>query len=445
MEFSRVLSRGEGLYHDPNISPYLHAAYPPVFPILEDWLSKGLPGTWFPGRLLAFSGYLGCALALLVWGWSKGPIAPAAGLAVLFLLSPTWAAWGTMVRVDCFVTAIVFISFLLLKKADRLKLENWKKLFLLITAGFLTALAVFCKQPAITLVIAFGLTCLLEKKWKDFLWFGAAFGIPSLSLVFYLQDRSQGFFWKQTVLWVSNYGFQPDLLVYYLKNSFMPECGWLLAGVILTFLFKKTSLFTELQTLMALLTVLGLAHKASAENYYMGFILFGLFFIGEGWLGWEKGVPRDLEGKLRKEDESPIRISLYTGFLFPMILIAGLISFNLGPWPRVPSAYETQSKEEVLTLYRQPGEYLALDLDLLVMAGKRILVQPAEYTGLVEKGLWSSAPLVRDIRAKKFATIELYDIPRQYLLPNEVTDEINLSYRVFLTKFGRKWYIPKKD
>jgi hypothetical protein len=100
-------------------------------------------------------------------------------------------------------------------------------------------------------------------------------------------------------------------------------------------------------------------------------------------------------------------------------------------------------KAQILPLYEREGECLSLDLDLPLTAGKKIWIQPVEYTALVSKGIWSPEPLVRDIHAGKFSLIELYDIPQQYLLPPAVVDEIERSYRLWGKAFGRKWYIRR--
>ena len=97
-----------------------------------------------------------------------------------------------------------------------------------------------------------------------------------------------------------------------------------------------------------------------------------------------------------------------------------------------------------IEIYAQPGEHLALDLDLPLMAGKRLWVQPAEYTAMVDQGIWSAEPLLKEIRTKKYSTIELYDIPRQYLLPDQVVEEIMRNYHMGIRKYGRLWMVPNR-
>jgi hypothetical protein len=203
-----------------------------------------------------------------------------------------------------------------------------------------------------------------------------------------------------------------------------------LAGVIATFFLKKTSTLSKCQTALSCLWVLGLGREASAENYYLEFSLFGLYFLGEGWLG---------EGSRSSKTSSFISL----GSLWHWAVFAGVFSLMLLAWPQAPNFSVERMKSDVLPLYQQPGECLSLDVDLPVMAGKRVWIQPLEYTHMVEKGAWSVAPLLEDIRGKKFASVELYDIPRQYLLPQTAVDEIEKNYKVVFRAYGRKWYRPK--
>lgn len=113
-----------------------------------------------------------------------------------------------------------------------------------------------------------------------------------------------------------------------------------------------------------------------------------------------------------------------------------------GKSPDVPSADEISMKSEAAQIYKGLGEHLALDSDLLLMAGKRIWIQPFEYFAMVKRGHWKMDPLLNDIRTKKYSTIEIYDMPGQYLLPQPIVDEIGKNYHVVIRRFGRLWLFP---
>ncbi len=51
----------------PN-GPYLHSAYPPLFPFLQGLVHFFVPGTWLPGRRLALLGFWGCGVFIIRLG-----------------------------------------------------------------------------------------------------------------------------------------------------------------------------------------------------------------------------------------------------------------------------------------------------------------------------------------------------------------------------------------
>ncbi len=157
-------------------------------------------------------------------------------------------------------------------------------------------MALLCKQnTAILGALAYGLYVPIWKKVEKVYCF-RDYGPCSFFLVFlWFQISSHGYYFKETVLWLS-YGYQPELLIYYLKNSFVPECGWLLAGLILMWVKKPASLFPRCMMVFVFLALLGLGQMASAENYYLEFILYGLFLWGK--LGWKRNPDRQ-KGEVR--------------------------------------------------------------------------------------------------------------------------------------------------
>ncbi len=427
VEYARLLFEGT-LYQDPSQGPFIHPTYPPLFLLLQKIVQMILPGPWLPGRFLAFLGYGGCGVLLLLWGWRHWDKKAATALALLFLLSPTWAAWGTMVRADTMAIFLEFGAFLLLthvETSSRIKNGGEK---ILVLAGLITAVAILCKQNAAILLLAYGLCCVIQREMRRLLIFTASTVMPVLLVFWYFQASSHGFFLKEIGPWLA-YGYEPEILFNFLKNNFVPENGWLLAGVAASWAIRETSLLSRCQMLGVTLTLLELGRKTGAENYYLEFVLYGFFFLGEAWL--------KPTGK-----KTGIRWFLSKGWL-AVLLLVGFACFNQRPWPSLPSREEMAMKQKAAEIYSRPGEHLALDPDLPLMAGKHLWLQPAEYTALVTKGYITPEPLIDDIRAGKFSTIELYDIPRQYLLPQAVVDEVSRSYQVSLRAFGRVWYVPR--
>jgi hypothetical protein len=222
-------------------------------------------------------------------------------------------------------------------------------------------------------------------------------------------------------------GFHWDYLWAFLKGPFLPEGGWLLIGVILTLAFRKIPMLLACQAVISIFAISSLARESAAENYYMEFLIYGLLTMGEGFFN------------------SAPRFSWGRSLPAPAILLLGLALLAIQPLPRIPLREEMADKASVLSIYKGPGEDLAIDEDLPYMAGKRVWYQASGIMPLVENGLWNDAPLVKDVENRKFATIEMYDLPNQYLIPENVAEAVLKNYKPVLKKFGRVWYLPAQD
>jgi len=426
VERALILLRGDSLYLDISKGgPFLYTAYPPLFYWLEAPLIKLCSNLWFPGRFLAFVGYLGCGFLMMGWGWKRWGAVPALLLGSLFLCFPSWARWGTMVRPDTLYLFVNFVAFLLLYRFT----ENSKMKWLLFAAGILNGSALLLKQSAYSLVGTYGIYSLAKKRWKDFAIFFLTAMAVVLPVCVFENNQSHGLFYDHTVRWL-NTGYQWKTLWYWLSNDFLREVGCLALLVLIVCFFKKTSLLLSVQILISIFNLMSLGRGGGAENYWLEFVLYGMFFVGECYFFSD----------FRPWVSEKIRAGF--SWVFILLMLAGLLMNFRGQWPDLPTNDSVLTKKEALTIYTLPGEHLALDSDLPLMAGKKIWIQPYEYTAMVHQGFWAEEPLLQEIRSKKFATIELYDIPEQYLLPPTVVREIQKDYHVGIRKFGRVWYLP---
>lgn len=437
VDFARILFQGQSLYHDPSVEPYLYPAYPPLFPWIQSIAMGFITDPWLPGRCLAFGGYIGCGCLLFFWGKSRWGFWLSLLLSSLFCLFPTWALWGTMDRCDAFYLFLYFSAFMLLYQ-DSLQTDfgaaaDKKQWGRIACAGLLTALALLTKQNGIELWLVYGLYCFLKKSFNHCFYFFLFSFLPVAVVFGFEQWQSDGFFLKEIFLWL-NTGLSWDNFWDYILRGFLREGGILAALVSWLFVTKRLNSLLRIQVLISLLSLFSLTRAMSAENYFMEFFLFGIFLVGEGLAatGRETGL-KSIE---------MTKTSWRSGAYFA-ILIVLFACLNYMRWPNLPPASVINMKYDcAYEIYNLPGEHLALDLDLPLMVGKKIWIQPAEYTAMVQKGVWSPVPLLRDIREKKFATIELYDIPRQYLFPQLVVDEINRDYHPISKKYGRVWLGP---
>jgi hypothetical protein len=425
LEFGRIIASGQSLYPDIRQGgPYLHCSYPPLFPYLESQFLKSSPNIWLSGRLLAWMGYFGCGVLIAFAGWKRwGHNAWPVLLPCLLWISPTWETWGTMVRMDTLLLFVNFSAFLiLLWNAEQA--EGNTKRFIWLMGGLLNAAAIMMKPTALTLTLAMVFWALRKRRPKDLVWFiSGALGPVLISLAI-LQWQTGGMYWIQTIRWAA-LGFSPQRFFHFILHGFLKEAGWLVALVLLR--FKKLPTLLKFQLALSFLSLWTLCRDGSAENYYMEFILYGLFAAGEGWASQEKKSPEY--------------------FWLPcaggLLVLTGAVLLSLAPGPSVPSVDEIKMKESVSSIYQKGQYHLALDNDLVVMAGKPIWYQPSGIISILQAGAWDPAPLLRDIQNHKFTTIEFYDLPHQYLYAPVVEQAVLQNYRTGWKAYGRVWYVPK--
>jgi len=425
VEFGKNILRGETIYPDVTQGgPFLMCSYPPLFPFLESILMRWIPGIWYPGRCLAFLGYLGCGL-LLGWVlWKRsGSWRWSALTASVFFLFPTWILWGTMARMDAFLHFINFAAFVILWQgaASKAPAGGNRYLWPFAAAGGLNALAIIMKPTAATLALSFGLYALLTRLKKPAFVFYVFLLVPLGLWVALIQWKTQGLYWSHTMKWTAA-NFDWPRLTHFLTRSFLPEAGWLLALIAAALWLGKVDLLLKCRLLMACFSLLSLSREFGAENYYMEFLLYGLLAAGEGLSSWDG----------RKNWPVPA-----------FALLLGFYCLSRFSPPILPSAAEMEMKARMTQLYRTGERHLALDMDLPLMAGQKIWYQPTGVMAMYHSGRWNPEPLLRDIREKKFSTVELYDIPEQYLYPPEAVAEIWKNYRVIIRQYGRIWLVPK--
>ena len=427
LEFGRLVAAGQSLYPDIRQGgPYIHCSYPPLFPYLESQFLKLSPNPWLSGRLLAWIGYLGCGVLIAFAGWKRWRLNVWIFLLPLLLwIGPTWATWGSMVRMDTLLLFVNFSSFLiLLWNAERA--EGNTKHFIWSVGGLLNATALLMKPTALTVTLAMVFWLLWKRRPKDLILFLLGALGPVTIFFAVAQWQTGGMYWIDTIRWAA-LGFSPERLFYFMLHGFLKEAGWLFVLVLLTAAFKKIHPLLKFQLLFSFLSLWTLCRDGSAENYYMEFILYGLFAVGEGL------------ARNEKKGENPFWLPYAGGLL----VLTGTIVLSLAHGPSVPSNDEIKMKESVSSIYQKGQYHLALDNDLMVMADKPIWYQPSGIISILQAGAWDPAPLLRDIQNHKFTTIEFYDLPHQYLYAPLVEQAILQNYRIGWKAYGRVWYVPK--
>jgi hypothetical protein len=270
------------------------------------------------------------------------------------------------------------------------------------------------------------IVCVFLKDWRRGSLFSLAAIAPTISFFAFEEWSTRGYFFKHTFFWLHT-GYHVDLFADFFFHEFVWENGWIALLILFFLLVKKQRLFLLLLMALATFEVFSLGREGGAENYWMNFTVFGLFFV--------------LESLSEPNRESKKSLWKMAGPVVWLLLAVGVIHGGLDRSLQTPGTNEIAMKRESESFF-PPGECLAIDTDLVVMADKRVWLQPIEYTLMYNLGIWQNGPLINDIRQKRFSSIELYDIPHQYFLPDEVVAMIRKNYHVSIRKYGRVWLLP---
>jgi hypothetical protein len=330
-----------------------------------------------------------------------------------------------MIRLDTLLLFFNFSAFLILLWMTELE-EGKINRFIWTMAALLNAAAILMKPTAMTLTLAMVLWAICKRRPKDLAWFLLGALGPVLVFLGVAQWQTSGMYWIQTIRWAA-LGFSKQRFLHFMLHGFLKEAGWLFVLVLLTLKLKTIPVLLKIQLGLAFLSLWTLCRDGSAENYFMEFILYGLFAAGEGW------------AKKEKKSEKHFRLSCAGGLL----LLTGTIFLSLAPSPSVPSADEIKMKQSAAAIYQKGQYHLALDNDLPVMAGKPIWYQPSGIISVLQADAWDPAPLLNDIQSHKFTTIEFYDLPHQTLYAPVVEQAVLQNYRIGWKAYGRVWYVPK--
>lgn len=424
-EVARLLGSGILPYPDLATDLSMFSLYPPLYSFLTGSLMRIIPAVFFPGRLIALLAFLGCAVLLWGWGRKRWGRSSADMALFLFLLFPAWRTWGSQVRPDTLAILLSFTGLLLLLRRE----EGTSGTSRDFRAGILCGAALLVKQTAIVVPLALTIQALVDRDLRRWGIFVAGMAVIFLPATLVLQTLTQGRYLDLLTRGVAH-GFDVGLWTRSMIAWFLPESGWLFIAGGMAVLTRRVPLLPVLTAALSLFWVLGLARPGAAGNYLMEFELYSLFLIGESLVAPRRGAGPTLA---------------VPGRMLLGLWAAGLVSLLLvSTGPTLPSKGERDAKREALAFYAGDGDHLAVDADLPLMAGKPLFLPPAEYTLMAQAGLLSTEPLKQALRDRRFKTVEVYSMPRQYLLPEDVVEEVKRHYRVHHQAHGRLWLVPKE-
>ncbi len=411
----RTMRAGETIYPSPDRPPHVIGNYPPVYHLAIRLIDQTVGNTLAVGRALsALSAALIAALigVLVVRAAqpSAGRVArglAAAAAALAFSRVSYTASWAPLMRVDMLADLFAFagvVIFALL--ADQRGSVAWCVLPL--------ALAVFTKQSA----IAAAATCVIvaafarPRRGAQLAALLAVAGAIGLALLvgveggnpfFHLITANRNAYdWWQTAAYLQDMVRRyPVALAIAAVGARALFADWPpRRGAAEPVAWERPVLGVYLLAALAMSLTVG---KVGSEVNYL------IEVMGVVWACAGVAVADSFAPPVTRA-ESPLPAALASVLLPALLLVqvSGLIERPGIEWVEVPSARATDETRRLVERLRETeGPVLSEDVTLLVIAGKRVELQPFEMTQLAQQGLWDPAPFVQRIRAGEFALVVL--------------------------------------
>ena len=388
----QLLAERGTYFPDMRDYPLVHGNYPPVF-IALNWLPYALfgPSLFFPRLLsvLATALLLGALFLLLLR--LLGDRSTAALLSLSFL-SPwfvqTWAALG---RVDMLACLLSLLG-LLLWDHDRDQV-GWRRY----RAFPLFWLAFFTKQNALLAPAAVLLHGWLEDR-RELRRGLPAFLLPLVGLMGLLVVATGGQAWRHLVTYTAAAEYEwPRMVASYREFALItwPAQALILAGLLLAGREVlagpgRAFVFYWLLNLVALATI---AKAGAAQNYYIEPWLSSLLAAGLALRVLRARFPAGLAWS-------------------PACVLAVVLAASYARWEanRLPQAIRSPGRALDFVALTQAvreteGPILSENLSVLVVNGKRVLVEPFGFLQLTRKGYLQPERVVRDCERGFFALV----------------------------------------
>jgi hypothetical protein len=457
------LLRGEPLYMPYDRPPYTVAAYTPLYywlgAALQAWAGPG----FLPGRVvslvagLAAAGLAGCVAWRRTgdrWAW---PFAAALFLALgipgafpyndLPAPYPTWLGmaypyfpWMALYKEDLLAVALSLGSVALLARSQGRGAA--------VAAGMLAALAFLTKQTTIAPAAAGALWLWTQDRRSATLFaLGAALPVGATALVL---ELTTGAFFANTVTANAN-PFAPEALVLNLKMLAIFQTGPLL--LVLAWSVAPRRRRSRLDALLGLywlatgLPLVGLGKVGSNHNHWLEFAA-ATAVLGTAGL-WAVAATR------WRTLAATLALALPLAAVVPLVDVGAL----KGVWRRGLIAIrpdEARSAELARLVERvraEPGDVLANPLDVIVLAGRPVLLEPYLFSIFHSQGLWRPDPIVTRLCRGQVGLV-VSDYPLELTNPHyhgfahwpwPVYDAIREAYAHESTTAGRYVYVPRPE
>ncbi len=374
--------------------PFLVANYPPVFIGLTALAGIAFGPSLLAPRLLSLLATLG--LLAVLYGLLRrlaGERWSAAGLTVLFVAPWFVTTWAALGRVD--MLALLFsITGLAVVERHGATRRAWPALPLF-------WLAFFTKQTTLAAPVTVLVDLALARE-RRLLRALLAWALPLGAMLGALVLGTQGEAWRHLVPYTAAASYEWERMAEsYVQLGVIagPLLALIVAGVVASpaaFREGPGRLFL-LYLLLKLVAFATIAKEGAAQNYFI-----------EPWLA-ALPVAAIASRALRERGERPRAWSLAA-----LLLAATVARYAYPANDRLPRAisHPDRAREfaELTRLVREtPGPILSENLAVLVVNGRRVLLEPFGIRLLAEQGLFDPSVLVRDCEARRFPLVVVED------------------------------------
>ncbi len=391
------LARGEPIYVDWSHPPYQMANYTPLYPAVVSLGVRVTGPDFLPGRALSFASTLGVAGLLALTARALGAGGPGALFAALLWLGahPVWI-WGAYQRVDALAMLLELAGvtvFALGWMERKARWAVWASVPLFVAAAY-------TRQTSIAGAFAcYGY--LLFRRPRLAAAAIAAYGALGLGLLELGQLATGGLMWKHIVEGNLN-AWSLETFRRYAKPLWeLQSWAFVLAGVGLALgAHRWRSQLPLLYLLAAAATTLTVGKIGAYVNY-----LFPLCAA----LALCAGLAL---GELARLHLRPALLWYVPQIAVSLGIVVGVRAMDRRAWPDL---YRVEPAAGALESARQAQEYVARlsgdvfseDMAFTVTTGKRIYLQPFEFSQLAHQGAWDQRPLLDDVRTGRFVAAVL--------------------------------------
>jgi hypothetical protein len=415
---ANMLTHGDGIYYSLNGYPFTVSPYGPIFYCASALLHDlGLP-SYQASRIISFAALL--LVFVLCWralGLLTGSVyAQAAGVLIAASTS-NLLFWGTVGQVDTLGVCFSIGAF-----AAFLNFRGHGSSRSLALSGTLAVLAVFTKQTFLSAPVAIALSLLFEDRKRALQWIGGVVGV-SAGVALALNAYTSGLYF-QDAIWANINPFSAHKLQQHVRYLILTGAGVILTAAVS--LRQMTPHLAPLHLYAALSTCVWLATapKIGSDLNYQIEMMLVLSLCAACTLHQVDFFAKVFSGSR----------AWATLLQIPLLLHVAVNLFLTGRIIAERAILEPLKKQEAEALrpfVDRSGRLLSVHYDSLVHYRGRIEVEPFIYTLLVRAGRSDPAPLLGDLRARRFKTIiwaenlfvdppAVQDPDAPHLLPDQV-------------------------